>query len=672
MQFEVYKDKENKLYIDYYVAVAFSVGDLTRTITIGDRSFIEVDELEIDTIEEISNNTETPYTPVYFYLNEMPKKKQNVVQFEVYNDDGTYYIDYYVAVSFAIKISEDTKTIGNRQFVRVEEKDIKQLIDVSKFTETVYSPVEFKLYNHPTRRDSIEVVDFEVYVKDDKYLVDYIVAVSFGVGSPHNLQKIGNRTFVEINKEELDTIIDRSNETEIPYIPHMFNAVNTKHIAKLLVYCDENDEYYIDSNAADVLGIKLLCLDNIKPYSLHSHITKEELNKIIEDGKDNGIEIEPEFIKLRNNNKKEISNDKNINIIKTSNRLFLPEDLCEEYALGNKDVSIKIDNKLYYETNDNELNELKNNNYKIDINEYKDLYLDVKPKKEELVILEAFKDIENSELYLEDGVCAFCNIGRRTNAVFINGRRCYQVEDDDIRLAAKLLNAVAVTKYFSTEKTEVKKEKETLTIISTASGLYLDEATCIKLSIPSNKGKTINNKMYYRINEEAINRLSHEYELEYKEMPQKVAKFIVCTLEENVYVEEYLAKLFKFNSLGQKVRIEGKIYYQVTPEQIQMIIDITSKLDTKLEPEYREIKIRENKPQGMKNPKFNEDDYKDEFIPGTDIFKPRDRRYDESTEDYEYFLTRYYLTFFPDLRLPNKYRLKKEEINQDTNNVVRK
>ena len=670
MQFEVYKSKDNKLYIDYYVAVAFGVGEVTKTVTIGNRSFVEVNELELGLIEKISNETDTPYTPVYFNMLEEATTETRTVQFEVYNDNGTYYIDYYVAVAFGIGSYTEIKHIGNREFIRVDKQDIKNLIDVSKLTNTIYSPVEFKLYNHPAKKDSLEVVDFEVYRNKGKYLVDYIVAVSFGVGNPADLHRIGSRTFVEIDGNELREIEEKSNETDTPYVPHIFDAINTRHVAKLLVYCDDYGNLYISSNAADVLGLKLLCLENIKPNGLYSQITREDLDQIIESGKDKGIDIEPEYIEFKHNNK---DINKNIKVINTSNRLFLPKEVCEKEALGNKDVSIKVDGNVYYETNNNELDNLPSD-YKVEIDNHEDLYLDVKPKRDELVILEAFKSIETGELFLEDGVCAYCDIGNRTNATYVNDRRCYTVEEDELKKAAKILNAVAVTKYFSNEKTTVRSEKETLIIVSANSGMYLDEATCIKLSIPSNKGKVIDNKMYYRISKDSLNKLNNEYNLEYKTLPQKVSKFIVCTLGENVYVEEYLANLFKYESLGQKVRIEGKIYYQVTPEQVQKMINITANLDTKLEPEYREIKIRDNnnnKSEGRKDPKFNDDDYLDELIPGTDIYKPRYRKYDESTEDYEYFLTKYYLTFFPNAKLPSKYRLKGEEINQDTNNRVR-
>jgi len=82
---------------------------------------------------------------------------------------------------------------------------------------------------------------------------------------------------------------------------------------------------------------------------------------------------------------------------------------------------------------------------------------------------------------------------------------------------------------------------------------------------------------------------------------------------------------------------------------------------------YRGIKLKNRKQQGIKSEKFEEEDYSNELIPGTNIYKPRNRRPEESIEDYEYFLTRYYLTFFPNAKLPSKYRLKKDEIIQDTN-----
>ncbi len=666
MQFEVYKNGENLFYIDYYVAVAFGVGELLDTYVIGDRTFVKANEGDINTIIDISKNTETPYVPVYFNLNIPAIKAKDEVQFEVYQEDNTFYIDYFVAVAFGIGISKNTRTIGKREFVEVSEKEISNLIEISKLTDTTYIPVVFKLQTSKTDKDSIETVDFEVYQKDGNYLVDYIVAVSFGVGTPSKLQKIGNRTFVEINENELNKIIDHSNKTNTPFVPHFFNALDTKQVAKLLVYKDENGELYIASNAADVLGIKILCLDNIRPKELHSRITKEDLEKIIEDGKAVGIEIQPEYIEL--NNKKERRKDNNIKVISTSNRLFLPATICEEYSLGNKDVSIKIDGILYYETNSNEIDEVEDKGNKVLIERYRDLPLDVKPKSNDYPILEAYKNIENGELFLEDGVCAYCDIGIRNDATYINGKRCYKVNEQEIEIASKLLNATAVIKYFELEKTEVHEErnnKEELTIIKANSGMYLEEKIAESLNIYSNRTKTIKGKIYYRINENTIERLNNKYTIKYEGLPQRTAQFIVCTLEDNVYIDEYIANLFKYTSIGPKVRIEGKVYYHVTREQVDKVISVTSNLDTKLVPTYRAIKLRTN--EGRKDSKFSDDDYLDELIPGTNVYKPRYRKYDESVEDYEYFLTRYYLTFFPNAKLPSKYRLKKEEINQDTN-----
>jgi len=600
MQFEVYKDGDN-FYIDYYVAVAFGVGDLLDTVNINTRVFVKANQLDIDNLVEISKNTDTIYEPVYFNLNIPAIKAKEDVQFEVYDEDGTYYIDYYVAVAFGIELTGESRMIGNREFVKVTEKEISNLIELSKLTDNTYIPVVFKLQNTHSDKDDIETVEFEVYRKDDNYLVDYIVAVSFAVGDPAKLQKIGNRTFVEITKEELDNIIDYSNQTETPYVPHFFNAIDNKQVAKLMVYVDDNNELYIASNAADVLGIKILCLENIKPNELHSKITEDDLNKIIESGKELGIEIQPEYVELEKN--------------------------------------------------------IKKNNH-----------------KEELVILEAYKNIETGELYLEDGVCAYCDIGNREQATYINGKRCYKVLENELSIAANALNATAVTKYFELEKTEIHEErqerieqKETITILSAKSGFYLDQNICEANNIYSNKEKIINNNNYFRINQNNVDRLRSKYNIEYKELPQKVAQFIVCTLEDKVYVEEYIANLFKYQSIGHKVRIEGKIYYEVTQEQVDKIINITSTLDTKLEPMYRGIKLKNRKQQGIKSEKFEEEDYSNELIPGTNIYKPRNRRPEESIEDYEYFLTRYYLTFFPNAKLPSKYRLKKDEIIQDTN-----
>jgi hypothetical protein len=188
--------------------------------------------------------------------------------------------------------------------------------------------------------------------------------------------------------------------------------------------------------------------------------------------------------------------------------------------------------------------------------------------------------------------------------------------------------------------------------------------------ISSAKEKVIDGNKYLRVHQKDVDKLRKNYTINYQELPQKTAKFIVCTLDNDVYIEEYLMNLFKFSSTGTKVRIEGKIYHPVTQEQIDKIISITSTLDTKLEPVYRGIKLRQEKKEEVepvKDDRFSEDDYSDELIPGTNIFKPRNRKADESTEDYEYFLTKYYLAFFPNAKLPSKYRLKKEEINQDTN-----
>ena len=646
MQFEVYKNGNNDYYIDYYVAVAFGVGELLETYVIGTRTFVKANEKDINSIIEISKATNTTYEPVYFNLNIPAIKAKSEVQFEIYKDDETYYIDYYVAVAFGTKINENRIQLGNREFVKVTREDIDRIIEISKLTDTTYIPVTFKLY----KNNKNEAVEFEVYQKDDSFLVDYIVAVSFGVGNPANLEKIGNRTFVRISKAELDSIIDHSNKTNTPYVPHFFNALNTKQVAKLLVYRDEDNNLFIASNAADVLGIKILCLENIRPNELHSKITEEELQKIINDGKANGIEIQPEFVELKH---KQNETNNIVVILNTSNRLFMPANICEQYSLGNREVSIKVDNILYFETNDEEIDELGNKGNKVLIKKHQDLPLDVKPTNKDYAVLEAYKNIEDSTLYLEDGVCVFANIGNRTDATFINGKRCYQINENELEIAANILNALSVIKYFETEKTEVHREengRETITVYSAKSGLYLEERLCDTLNILSDKEKVIDNKKYYRINKGTVDRLSNRYELVYETIPQKTARFIACTLDDNLYIEEYIANLFKFHSIGPKVRIEGKIYYQVTKEQIESIVTITNNLDTKLVPLIKEIQLKKET-SGERNPIFSEDDYSDELLPGTNIYRPREKREGETPEEYESFLTNYYLTFFPKANL---------------------
>ncbi|MBR5370278.1 MAG: hypothetical protein IK137_03125 [Bacilli bacterium] len=108
------------------------------------------------------------------------------------------------------------------------------------------------------------------------------------------------------------------------------------------------------------------------------------------------------------------------------------------------------------------------------------------------------------------------------------------------------------------------------------------------------------------------------------------------------YVRKYTVDRFKLKSadLGNEIRINGSLCYKISENDVNRIKERANNSFSPYIADVKEVTIE-------KEEEIKPEDTKDELIPGTIIKRPRDRKPDETDEQYQEFLGKYYSKVFP-------------------------
>ena len=143
------------------------------------------------------------------------------------------------------------------------------------------------------------------------------------------------------------------------------------------------------------------------------------------------------------------------------------------------------------------------------------------------------------------------------------------------------------------------------------------------------------------------------------------------------YVRKYAVDRFKLKSadLGNEVRINGSICYKISEYDVNRIKENANNAFSPYIADVKEITLEKEQPK-TNDYEILPEDTQDELIPGTSIKRPRDRKIDETDEEYEAFLKKYYDKVFPPIQekslmvIPQEETLEDDELNASESEPV--
>lgn len=239
------------------------------------------------------------------------------------------------------------------------------------------------------------------------------------------------------------------------------------------------------------------------------------------------------------------------------------------------------------------------------------------------------------------------------------------------------------------EIAEIKKEHDDYSVLDVIEALYSLETTYREVKGPrtyvsnvndlSNLKKNTNDLTYRIVNPNAKTQATKvnagpsdmkgattNVKVDLNDLKPAEERVTVFKDSDNkYYARKYAVERFKLKSadLGNEVRIEGSLCYQISAEDVEKIKANANNAFSPYIADIKEIDLsKSNNPSTI-----NESDTKDELIPGTNIKKPRDRGVHETDAEYEAFLKDYYDKVFPG---QNNTNTAKKDSNSNVNERV--
>ena len=357
---------------------------------------------------------------------------------------------------------------------------------------------------------------------------------------------------------------------------------------------------------------------------------------------------------------------------KTKNSYIVnPDDETEYETLVKNCKTIKI-NKLPSILKFNEKKEVKKekqkkqkNKYFQKIKEYSiKIYNSIKNKEKKKKNNNKKKELKiyqtnNNEFYINSSFCQKEKIGNHNKTLSLDNVLCYQVTKEEINKLEKRRNLSI--KYI--KKTLLKYFR----VFKTDDGYYASEKLCNTYHVGNkSNSQEIENITCLKITTEEIEKIEKKepgFKASYKKITidksnkkeenKKILIKLYYDKNNNYYISE---KVYKSLNLEAKkhININDEYYTMINEQELNIISSKLKNLDINFEYkkyefiEEKEFNIRPNKEQ------------KDQLIPGTNIYLPRNREILETDEEYEKFLERYY----------NKYVIKKEKTKDQKDGFI--
>lgn len=218
-----------------------------------------------------------------------------------------------------------------------------------------------------------------------------------------------------------------------------------------------------------------------------------------------------------------------------------------------------------------------------------------------------------------------------------------------------------------TEVSEFKKEHDDYSVLDIIEALYsLDTqyvrvesprvTTCAskELMIISDTSKELSYRVINpnaKVNVSTIDEAPKDMEnaspnekVNINELKPAEEKVTIFKANDEYYVRRYTIDRFKLQSanLENEVRIQGSLCYKISDKDVERIKENANNKFSPYKADIKDISLENITTNGI-----SPEDTKEELIPGTNIKRPRDRKENETDEEYESFLENYYKIVFP-------------------------
>ena len=218
-----------------------------------------------------------------------------------------------------------------------------------------------------------------------------------------------------------------------------------------------------------------------------------------------------------------------------------------------------------------------------------------------------------------------------------------------------------------TEVSEFKKEHDDYSVLDIIEALYsLDTqyvrvesprvTTCTskELMIISDTSKELSYRVINpnaKVNVSTIDEAPKDMEnaspnekVNINELKPAEEKVTIFKANDEYYVRRYTIDRFKLQSanLENEVRIQGSLCYKISDKDVERIKENANNKFSPYKADIKDISLENITTNGI-----SPEDTKEELIPGTNIKRPRDRKENETDEEYESFLENYYKIVFP-------------------------
>ena len=381
----------------------------------------------------------------------------------------------------------------------------------------------------------------------------------------------------DIELNELEELITNSESINTKILPKeifcnkKIKKINTKRNKKLFIVYDTELGTYLNCELCRKYNVGDKNTKNFIEGHFCYKINDEDITKI-EDITKNSTPYLKAFHKIIC-----LKPKKYFTVYIINNKFYVEEEMCAKYNIGDKTKYKFIRNTKCINVSKQEISKIEQDNIKASYNQ-----LFQTQTKESFTVYKT-----ETGLYLKEELCKKFNI-ESNDIQTIEGFNCYKVNENDIQKIEELtINAdPKLTRRYRHIKID------TFIILSAKSGLYIEEDIQKKYNIISKKTKTFNNKKYKQITLDDIKKIEKlaNTKAKYQKIEQKQTSFIVYNDLTSLYIDEYIANLFKINTRKNSQYINNTKYVEISQTDVDYIENITKNLDTYLQAKYVELK----------------------------------------------------------------------------------
>jgi len=401
----------------------------------------------------------------------------------------------------------------------------------------------------------------EMGTYEDNYFITYYDLTEHQ--EKYGLLEEENNTYKKtknITSDELESIKENYEYINPNILPKRIKCIeNENNTREIFLVYKTKEGMYLNKEKALKFKIGNLKAKKLIEGQICIKVSEEEIHNIEKENPN-----QKAFFKLFNTNKREF-----FTVYTVKNNFYLNEDLCKIYNIGDRKNKKYIKDQKCFKITKKDINSIENDNLKA-------TYTQIFQTQRKL----SFNVyVKNNESYILEEICKSFNIENKDIEI-IEGYRCCKVSDEDINQIEKTTENCdpKLTRRYRNVKTE-----ENFTVLKTKNNLYIPETLSKYVNIDNPKIKIYENKNYILVNENLIDAITIilNKKPKYKDI-QKETKFIVFNDLIDLYIDEYIAKLFRINYGEKHIYINNIKYVQVIQKDIEYIENITNNLDTKL------------------------------------------------------------------------------------------